>query len=45
VEGQTGHLLLRPANSNSPLLSLPIESGRNATDLIIGRVCHIGAEV
>jgi transcriptional regulator with XRE-family HTH domain len=45
VEGQAGHLLLRPANPNSPLLSVAIESGRSATDTIIGRVCHIGAEV
>jgi transcriptional regulator with XRE-family HTH domain len=45
VEGQAGHLLLRPANSNSPLLSIANESGRSATDPIIGRVCHIGAEV
>lgn len=41
VEEQGGHLLLRPANSNSPLLSIMSGAG----DPIIGRVCHIGAEV
>ena len=45
VEQQGGHLLLRPANSNSPLLSVLAESGREGSDLILGRVCHIGAEV
>jgi transcriptional regulator with XRE-family HTH domain len=45
VEGQSGHLLLRPANNTSPLLSMAVESGRSASDPIIGRICHIGAEV
>jgi transcriptional regulator with XRE-family HTH domain len=45
VEGQAGHLLLRPANNTSPLLSMAVESGRGASDPIIGRICHIGAEV
>jgi transcriptional regulator with XRE-family HTH domain len=45
VEGQSGHLLLRPANNTSPLLSMAVESGRSACDPIIGRICHIGAEV
>jgi transcriptional regulator with XRE-family HTH domain len=45
VEGQSGHLLLRPANNTSPLLSIAVESGRSANDPIIGRICHIGAEV
>jgi len=45
VEGQSGHLLLRPANNQSPLLSVPFDSQRSATDPIIGRVCHIGTEV
>ncbi len=42
VEGQQGHLLLRPANSNTALSSIALESGK---DPIIGRVCHIGCEV
>jgi hypothetical protein len=45
VEGQPGHLLLRPANSDSPLLSITMEGGRSAADYIVGRVCHIGTEV
>ena len=45
VEQQGEHLLLRPANANSPLLSIAVEGARGATAPIIGRVCHIGAEV
>jgi transcriptional regulator with XRE-family HTH domain len=45
VEGQPGHLLLRPANSDSPLLSITFDGGRNAVDYIVGRICHIGTEV
>jgi hypothetical protein len=43
VEAQDEQLILRPASSNACLLVLA--TGPRSTDAIIGRVCHIGAEV
>lgn len=45
VEGQPGHLLLRPANSNTALVSMAVEGARGTSDPILGRICHIGTEV
>jgi transcriptional regulator with XRE-family HTH domain len=44
VELSGSSLVLRPHNPDQPVEVLPIEEGKNAADLIIGRVAHISVE-
>lgn len=44
VELQDNHLLLRPANHDARIVSVAVEE-KSYSDLVIGRVCHVGMEV
>ena len=44
VELSGRHLVLRPHNSDFPVEIMPMETGRKASDYLIGRVCYVGAE-
>jgi hypothetical protein len=44
VELAGRHLVLRPHNSEYPVEIMRMETGRNASDYIIGRICYMGVE-
>jgi SOS-response transcriptional repressor LexA len=44
VETAGNHLILRPHNQGYPIDVLTIESGKSASDYLVGRVCHVGIE-
>jgi hypothetical protein len=39
------HVVLRPRDPHAAVESVRIERGRSYSDYIVGRVCHVGAEV
>ena len=43
VERDGDHLVLRPHNQGHPVSVLPLE-GREASEMIFGRVCHVAIE-
>lgn len=43
VERDGDHLVLRPHNQTHPVSVLPLE-GRDASEMIVGRVCHVAIE-
>ena len=43
VERDGDHLVLRPHNQAHPVSVLPLE-GRDASDMIVGRICHVAIE-
>jgi len=43
VERDGDHLVLRPHNQMHPVSVLPLE-GRDASEMIVGRVCHVAIE-
>jgi hypothetical protein len=45
VELHHGEVILRPIANDSQLVSLPVPRGAKATDLIVGRVCYVSAEL
>jgi hypothetical protein len=45
VEMVGRHLLLRPHDQASPVEIVPIDVGKRAADYLIGRVCHVSAEL
>jgi Peptidase S24-like len=44
VELAGRHLVLRPHNHAYPVEIMPMEEGKDASDYLIGRVCHVGIE-
>jgi len=44
VELAGRHLVLRPHNQAYPVEIMPMEEGKDASDYLIGRVCHVGIE-
>jgi hypothetical protein len=44
VEVAGNHLVLRPHNQAYPVEVMPIESGKNVHDYLVGRVCYVGIE-
>ena len=43
VERDGDHLVLRPHNQAHPVSVLPLEA-RDASEMIVGRVCHVAIE-
>jgi len=43
VERDGDHLVLRPHNQAHPVSMLPLE-GRDVSEMIVGRVCHVAIE-
>jgi hypothetical protein len=44
VELAGRHLVLRPHNQSYPVEVMAMAEGKNASDYLIGRVCHVGIE-
>jgi len=44
VERAGRHLVLRPHNPAYPVEVVPMETGKDPADYIIGRICHVGIE-
>ena len=45
VEAADSSLILRPHNQSSPIEVVHIEPGKSPGDCLLGRICHISAEV
>jgi hypothetical protein len=45
VEGDSGHLILRPHNLEFTSEIIRLEEGQKPSDHIVGRVCHVGIEM
>jgi len=44
VEQAGNHLVLRPHNQAYPVEVMAMEEGKNVSDYLIGRICHVGIE-
>ena len=44
IEVAGNHLILRPHNQAYPIEVMTIEEHKDATDYIVGRICHVGIE-
>ena len=44
VEVAGNHIILRPHNQAYPIEVMTMEEGKNASDYLVGRVCHVGIE-
>jgi len=44
VEVAGNHLILRPHNQAYPIEVMTIDDDKDATDYIVGRICHVGIE-
>ena len=45
IECSGNHLVLRPHNATCPVEVIPIDARLKPCDYIVGRVCHVGAEM
>jgi hypothetical protein len=45
IEFLDGHIILRPHNQGAPVHVIPAAGRRTAAEIILGRVCYVGAEL